>query len=91
MPEDTPVSTLPTPNPGINMSQLRLEEIPPDQLDLGGDAILVPVAHFQKEVFTNFGTPFFIKVVNVRIFSFMFQPLSMVPMALLSHTQILER
>lgn len=33
-----------------------------DQLSIGADEILVPVAHFQKELFNTFGTPFYIKV-----------------------------
>ncbi|PIK35425.1 putative ubiquitin carboxyl-terminal hydrolase 7 [Apostichopus japonicus] len=40
----------------------RIEEVPMDQLSIGADEILVPVAHFQKELFNTFGTPFYIKV-----------------------------
>lgn len=40
----------------------RIEEIPMDQLKLGTDEILVPVTHFQKELFNTFGTPFYICV-----------------------------
>ncbi|XP_023345461.1 ubiquitin carboxyl-terminal hydrolase 7 isoform X1 [Eurytemora carolleeae] len=40
----------------------RLEEIPADELILGEGEILVPVAHFSKEVYTTFGSPFLIKV-----------------------------
>ncbi|PIK49499.1 putative ubiquitin carboxyl-terminal hydrolase 7 [Apostichopus japonicus] len=38
------------------------DEVPMDQLSIGADEILVPVAHFQKELFNTFGTPFYIKV-----------------------------
>jgi len=38
----------------------RLEEIPKDQEDLQEGDILVPVAHFSKEVFSTFGSPFLI-------------------------------
>jgi len=38
----------------------RLEEIPKDQLELGEGDLLVPVAHFSKEVFSTFGTPFLV-------------------------------
>ena len=36
----------------------RLEEIPKDQEDIQDGDILVPVAHFTKEVFSTFGNPF---------------------------------
>ena len=45
----------------------RIEEIPKDEVSLSVDEILVPVAHFHKDVFATFGTPFFIKVKHVRI------------------------
>lgn len=38
----------------------RLEEVPRDQLDLGEGDLLVPVAHFSKEVFSTFGSPFLV-------------------------------
>lgn len=51
----------------------RIEEIPVDELDLSEDEMLVPVAHFQKDCFGNtFGTPFFVKVKDVRIFFYDF-------------------
>jgi len=40
----------------------RLEEIPAEELDIGEGEILVPVAHFTKEIFTTFGIPFLMKV-----------------------------
>ncbi|XP_018335217.1 ubiquitin carboxyl-terminal hydrolase 7 isoform X2 [Agrilus planipennis] len=47
----------------------RIEEIPPDELRLQDDEVLVPCAHFHKEVFSTFGTPFFVKVKNGESFS----------------------
>jgi len=38
----------------------RLEEISRDQEELGEGDLLVPVAHFSKEVFSTFGTPFLV-------------------------------
>ena len=38
----------------------RLEVIPQDQEELQEGDILVPVAHFSKEVFSTFGSPFLI-------------------------------
>jgi len=40
----------------------RLEEIPVDELELDEGEILVPVAHFFKEIYTTFGSPFLIKI-----------------------------
>ena len=42
----------------------RIEEIPRDQVDLSPDELLVPVAHFNKEIFSTFGVPFFLKIRN---------------------------
>ena len=38
----------------------RLEVLPQDQEELQDGDILVPVAHFSKEVFSTFGSPFLI-------------------------------
>ena len=43
----------------------RVEEIPADQVSLAHDELLVPVAHFNKEIFSTFGVPFFLKIKNV--------------------------
>lgn len=43
----------------------RVEEIPNDELELNDNELLVPVNHFSKEVYSTFGTPFLIKIVNV--------------------------
>uniref|UniRef100_A0A3B4X2Q6 Ubiquitin carboxyl-terminal hydrolase 7 n=1 Tax=Seriola lalandi dorsalis TaxID=1841481 RepID=A0A3B4X2Q6_SERLL len=41
----------------------RIEEIPLDQVDLDKDSeMLIPVAHFHKEVFGTFGIPFLLKI-----------------------------
>ena len=42
----------------------RLEEIPKDQEELQEGEILVPVAHFSKEIFSTFGSPFLILLVQ---------------------------
>ncbi|BET01842.1 ubiquitin carboxyl-terminal hydrolase [Nesidiocoris tenuis] len=47
----------------------RIEEIPKDEVNLGSDELLVPVAHFYKDVFSTFGTPFLIKVKNEESFA----------------------
>lgn len=48
---------------------LRVEEIPKDELDLADDELLIPVAHFHKEVFSTFGVPFLLKIKNKEPFS----------------------
>ena len=45
----------------------RIEEIPKDELNLSEDEILVPVAHFHKDIFSTFGIPFFFKIKHVSI------------------------
>jgi ubiquitin carboxyl-terminal hydrolase 7 len=47
----------------------RIEEIPRDELNLADDEMLIPVAHFYKDVFSAFGIPFLIKVKQVSIIS----------------------
>lgn len=45
-----------------------LQEIPLDQVDLDKDSeMLIPVAHFHKEVFGTFGTPFLLKIRQVGV------------------------
>lgn len=52
-------------NPFIYISALT-QEIPLDQVDLDKDSeMLIPVAHFHKEVFGTFGTPFLLKIRQV--------------------------
>lgn len=43
----------------------RVEEIPNDELELSDNELLVPVNHFSKEVYSTFGTPFLIKIIEV--------------------------
>lgn len=48
-----------------NVSQqifYRFEEIPPCELNMGEDEMLIPVSHFYKNVHELFGIPFFVKV-----------------------------
>lgn len=42
----------------------RIEEISKDELDATADDIVIPVAHFHKEIFSTFGVPFFLRVKN---------------------------
>lgn len=55
---DTSIST------NVNR-QFRIEEIPADQIDVCENQALVPVAHFQKEIYATFGAPFLIKLTQV--------------------------
>ena len=43
----------------------RVEETPRDELKLEEDELLVPCAHFQKEIFSTFGVPFLLRVKDV--------------------------
>lgn len=43
----------------------RIEEIPKDEAKLEPGEFLVPVAHFHKEIYQTFGTPFLLKLKNV--------------------------
>lgn len=45
-----------------NTKIYRIEEVPKEEMNLGDDEMLVPCAHFHKEVFSTFGTPFLVKV-----------------------------
>ncbi|XP_044734467.1 ubiquitin carboxyl-terminal hydrolase 7-like [Chrysoperla carnea] len=54
--EDTPLESLPS------TKQYRIEEVPRDELLLQDDEILMPCAHFQKDTFSTFGIPFYIKI-----------------------------
>lgn len=44
----------------------RIEEIPKDELKLDATEFVIPVAHFQKEIYQTFGTPFLLKLRSVR-------------------------
>ena len=45
----------------------RIEEIPKDEAKLETGEFLVPVAHFHKEIYQTFGTPFLLKLKAVSI------------------------
>jgi ubiquitin carboxyl-terminal hydrolase 7 len=44
--------------------QYRIEEIPDDELEILANSMLVPVIHFQKEAYTAFGSPFYLKITE---------------------------
>ncbi|KAK3090560.1 hypothetical protein FSP39_012693 [Pinctada imbricata] len=47
----------------------RIEEIPVDEVNMGSDETLIPVAHFHKDVFSTFGVPFLLKIKQNEPFS----------------------
>lgn len=53
--------------PGGVIKIYRIEEIPKDEIDLQEDEMLLPVAHFHKEIFSTFGIPFFLKIKHVSV------------------------
>ncbi|KAJ8318152.1 hypothetical protein KUTeg_003243 [Tegillarca granosa] len=53
-------------NPSGATKSYRIEEIPKDQVNLGSDEVLIPVAHFHKEVFSTFGVPFLLKIKQYK-------------------------
>jgi ubiquitin carboxyl-terminal hydrolase 7 len=55
---DTRIDSL----PGTQSKSYRVEEVPEDQLQLGDSDMLVPVAHFHKEIYSTFGHPFLLKL-----------------------------
>ncbi|KDR24281.1 ubiquitin carboxyl-terminal hydrolase 7 [Zootermopsis nevadensis] len=63
--EDAPLESL---NTG-GTKAFRIEEIPRDELNLADDEMLIPVAHFCKDIYTPFGIPFFLKVKHGEPFS----------------------
>ena len=44
--------------------QMRVEEVPADQLNVAANEVLMPVSHYEKEPSKMFGTPFLIRVVD---------------------------
>jgi ubiquitin carboxyl-terminal hydrolase 7 len=46
----------------------RVEEIPDGQERLADNEILVPVAHFHKEIYSTFGQPFLLKLCDGESF-----------------------
>ncbi|XP_015122798.1 ubiquitin carboxyl-terminal hydrolase 7 isoform X2 [Diachasma alloeum] len=63
--EDTPLETLNT----LGTKAYRIEEVPKDELSLAEDEILVPVAHFHKDIFSTFGIPFMFKIKHGEPFT----------------------
>lgn len=55
-------------NPG-GTKTFRVEEIPKDELSLAEDELLVPAAHYHKEIFSTYGVPFLLKIKNKEPFS----------------------
>lgn len=47
----------------------RIEEILKDEMVKDPSEFIIPVAHFSKEIFQTFGTPFLLKLRDVRVFS----------------------
>lgn len=47
----------------------RVEEVPPDEVALPESQMLVPCAHFQKEHYSTYGTPFLVKITENELFS----------------------
>ncbi|XP_074039373.1 ubiquitin-specific protease 7 isoform X4 [Leptinotarsa decemlineata] len=56
--DDTPLESLVV----AATKMYRVEEIPRDELQVADDEMLVPCAHFHKEVFSTFGIPFLVKL-----------------------------
>ncbi|XP_044758285.1 ubiquitin carboxyl-terminal hydrolase 7 isoform X2 [Coccinella septempunctata] len=63
--EDTPLDTLSM----VAAKIWRIEEVPKDELNLQEDEMLISCAHFHKEVFSTFGTPFLIKIKQGETFA----------------------
>ncbi|CAG5100968.1 Similar to USP7: Ubiquitin carboxyl-terminal hydrolase 7 (Homo sapiens) [Cotesia congregata] len=63
--EDVPLENLTT----IGTKAYRIEEIPKDEVNLADDEMLVPVAHFHKDVFSPFGIPFMFKIKHGEPFT----------------------
>ncbi|XP_011304851.1 ubiquitin carboxyl-terminal hydrolase 7 isoform X2 [Fopius arisanus] len=63
--EDTPLETLNT----LSTKTYRIEEVPKDELSLAEDEMLVPVAHFHKDIFSTFGIPFMFKIKHGERFT----------------------
>lgn len=63
--EDTSLESLGQCSP----KTFRIEEVPRDELHLADDEMLVPCAHFHKEVFSTFGCPFLVKIKQGEIFN----------------------
>lgn len=49
---------------GTQMRHLRVEEVPPDQLEFESGEVLIQVCHFNGSVQSYYGTPILIKIKN---------------------------
>ncbi|XP_023287513.1 ubiquitin carboxyl-terminal hydrolase 7-like [Orussus abietinus] len=63
--DDVPLENLNT----SGNKMYRIEEIPKDELVLADDEMLIPVAHFHKDVFSTFGIPFLFKIKHGEPFA----------------------
>ncbi|KAH6943427.1 hypothetical protein HPB50_021659 [Hyalomma asiaticum] len=52
-----------------NSKSYRIEEIPREDLIVADNEILIPCAHFQKEIFSTFGVPFMLKIKHGEPFT----------------------
>ncbi|CAG0888119.1 unnamed protein product [Darwinula stevensoni] len=52
-----------------NTRVFRIEEVPKDETNLRENEVLMPCAHFQKEIFSTFGTPFYLKITHGESFA----------------------
>ncbi|XP_073827847.1 ubiquitin-specific protease 7 [Musca autumnalis] len=63
--EDTPLESLQKATepitPQSTQKTFRIEEVPLEDLQLAENEMLIPVAHYSKEIFSVFGVPFLIK------------------------------
>lgn len=64
--DDIPLDTLLKTSESITTTQgaqktYRIEEVPSDEMQLTENELLVPVAHFSKELYNSFGVPFLTK------------------------------
>lgn len=66
--DDIPLDSLTPPGSGTPKIY-RIEEVPKDELNIAEDELLVPVAHFYKDIFSTFGIPFLVKIKNGEPFS----------------------
>ena len=49
----------------VGNKTFRIEEIPKDEIVKESGDFVIPVTHFQKEIYHTFGTPFLLKLRNV--------------------------
>lgn len=56
-------------NTSATAKTYRIEEIPKDEVTLAEDEMMIPVAHFHKDLFCTFGTPFLLKIKHNEPFS----------------------